>query len=381
MNYFTSKGLFVRNISKDRYVIEDIFGTCSMPFDATEDKLDEAIKNNWNLQKLVTVKVAHQFPDFSDFQWKDLEFYYIAHIGCSFLNSILAPAEKERFHSLIGLFPQAYSECGYGEGSKEVFESIHNQFKEFCSNETSPLNENDLTVFLIKNQVSRICSDIMSLLHRAISGYSNLLVAQRDCINESHTALHQLNVSEIVHSGRNSYRVATEITSLVISLCSSLDLSAKLIQYINSIKPEKLSFKGARDRQHHEVKKIPSIFFPSKFIQDVTALQLTVIELPELIQFRNDLIHSTSAIELEKIFVGIGHKEINDLPLYYSAQYSRDCLENGQPHRYLGRDYFTSTQLDIEVRVLSWVNSVIGYHLKVGRKIHEHLELVKKTNK
>jgi len=378
MNYFTSKGLFVRNISNDRYVIEDIFGTCSMPFDTTEDRIDEILKNNWNLQKLVTLGVTHQFPDLSDFQWQDLEYYYISHIDYSFLNSILAPAEKDRFQSLLGLFPLAYSECGYGEGSKEIFESIHNQFKEVCSDEAIPLNDSDLTVFLIKSQVSRICSDIMSLLNRAINGYSNLLIAQRDCINESHTALHQLNVSEIVHSGQSSYRVATEITSLVISLCTSLDLSAKLIQYINSIKPEKLSFKGARDKQHHEVRNIPSIFFPSEFIQDITTLQSTTVELPELIQFRNDLIHSTSAIELEKIFVGIGHKEINDLPLYYSAQYSRDCLDNGQPHRYLGRDYFSSTQLDIEVKTLSWINSVISYHLEVGKKIYEHLKSVKK---
>lgn len=379
MNYFTSKGLFVRNISKDRYVVEDIFGTCSMPFETPEDKLDETLKNNWNLEKLVTLGVINKFPDLSDFQWQDLEYYYIAHIDYSFLNSILAPKEKERFHSLMGLFPLAYSECGHGEGSKDIFETIHNQFKEACSNEGSPLNENDLTVFLVKSQISRICSDIMSLLNRAITGYSNLLVAQRDCINESHTALHQLNVSEIVHSGQNSYRVATEITSLVISLCSSLDLSAKLIQYINSIKPEKLSFKGARDKQHHEVRKISSIYFSSEFIQDITTLQSSAVDLPELIQFRNDLIHSTSAIELEKIFVGIGHKEINDLPLYYSAQYSRDCLDNGQPHRYLGRDYFSSTQLDIEVKALSWVNSVISYHLEVGKKIHEHLKSVKKT--
>lgn len=71
MNYFTSKGLFVRDISKDRYIIEDIFGNCSMPFDAAEDKLDETLKNKWNLQKLVTLGIAHQFPDLSDFYWQD----------------------------------------------------------------------------------------------------------------------------------------------------------------------------------------------------------------------------------------------------------------------------------------------------------------------
>lgn len=379
MNYFTSKGLFVRNINKDRYVIEDIFGTCSMPFEASKDRLEETLKSNWNLEKLVTLGIVQRFPDFSDLQWENLEYYYIANIDYSFLSSILKPEEKERFQSLMGLFPIAYNECGYGDGSKEIFESIHTKFKESCSNECNLLNENDVNVFLIKSQVSRICSDIMSLINRAITGYSNLLVAQRDCINESHMALQQLNCSEIIHIGQSSYRVATEITSLVISLCSSLDLSAKLIQYLNSIDPEKLSFKAARDKQHHEVKKIPSSFLPKELIESIVSLQSTTGDLRELIQFRNDLIHSTSAIELEKIFVGIGSDEINGLPLYYSAQYARDCLDSGQPYRYLGRDYFTSNETDIEVRTLSWLNSVIGYHLEIGERVHKFLESVKKT--
>jgi len=379
MYYFTSKGLFVKSIAKDRYVIEDIFGTCSMPFKTTQDKLNDVLKNNWNIQKLVSLGVTNNFPDLSDFDWQTLEYYYVAHIHHSFLNSILNSVEKDRFQSIVGMFPLAYSECGYGEGSKETFELIHNQFNQSCSGEAIPVSEIDLNVYLITKQVSRICSDIMSLLNRAITGYSKLLMAQRDCINDSHMALSQMNVSEIVHSGKYSYQVATEITALVISLCSSLDLSAKLIQYINSIKPDTLSFKGARDKQHHEVKRISPAFFPIEFIQGITQLQSSFIELPELIQFRNDLIHSTSAIELEKIFVGLGHKEINDLPLFYSAQYSRDCLDNGQPHRFLGRDYFTSRLQDIEVKALSWVNTVIGYQVEVGKLVHEHLKSVQKN--
>lgn len=377
MIYFTSKGLFLRKVDQERFVVEDIFGTCSVPFKAHEGNLNETLKY-WNIEKLVSLNVINKFPDYSDFQWHELEYYYIAHISYSFLNSILYPAEKERYQSLTELFPLAYSECGHGEGSKETFELIHNWFRDECINKKNSLTEGDLNIFLIENQVSRICSDIMSLLGRAITAYSNLLVAQRDCIKESHTALQQLNVVEIVHSSQYSYRTATEITSLVISLCSSLDLSAKLIQYLNSIKRDDLSFKAARDRQHHEVKKITANYLPSEFIDGILTIQSTTKDFPELIQFRNDLIHSTSAIELEKIFVGIGHKEINDIPLYYSAQYSRDCSDTGQPYRFLGRDYFTSNHVDIEVKALSWINSVINYHLEVGKKIHEHLISEKK---
>jgi hypothetical protein len=377
MNHFTSKGLFVRKIDADRYIIEDVFGTCSMPFYSTEDKLDENLKKIANIQKLAPLSIIATYPDFSDFNWKNLEYYYVAHIHYSFLNSILNQSDKVKYQSIMGLFPLGYSECGYGEGSKQTLELVHNSFKNKCLAADSPVSEEDLTVYLVTQQVSRICSDIMSLLSRAMTAYSNLLMAQRDCINDSHTAIHQLGVHEVVHNGKNSYRVATEITTLVISLCSSLDLSAKLIEYLNSIKLDNLVFKGARDKQHHDVRKIRSNFLPKKLISDITQLQSTFNILPELIQFRNDLIHSTSAIELEKIYVGFGYTEINHLPLYYSAQYSRDCLDTGQPHRFLGRDFFSGEQIDIEVKTLSWLNTVVNYQTEVGKIIHTYLVSIK----
>lgn len=380
MHYFTSKGLFVRSVDNDKYVIEDIFGTCSIPFNSSKEKLDENLKQMANIKKLVTLRVTSEFPDLSDFNWSDLEYYYVSHIHYAFLNSILEHSCKEHFHSVMAYFPIAYTECGSGAGSKQNLELIHNEFKESCSTDGCLVSEQDLNVFLITKQVERICSDIMSLLNRAIFAYSNLLNTQRNCIDKSRSALVQLKTSEIVHSGKYTYQSATEITSLVISLCSSLDLSAKLIQYINSIVPEKLAFKAARDQQHHEVKKNKSKFFSTQFIDNIVRLQATVGNLPELIQFRNDLIHSTSAIELEKIYVGLGGAEINDLPLYYTAQYSRDCLDSGQPYRFLGRDYFTDGQLDIEVKALSWINTVIHYQLEVGKEIHAHLVAVRKPN-
>jgi hypothetical protein len=377
MNHFTSKGLFVRKIDADRYIIEDVFGTCSIPFYSTEDKLDENLKQIANIKKLAPLSISYTYPDLSDFNWQNLEYYYVAHIHYSFLNSILNQSDKAKFQSIMGLFPLGYSDCGYGEGSKQTLELVHNSFKTSCLAADSPVSEKDLIVYLVTQQVSRICSDIMSLLNRAMTAYSNLLIAQRDCINDSHTAISQLGVHEVVHSGKNSYRVATEITTLIISLCSSLDLSAKLIEYLNSIKLDNLVFKGARDKQHHDVRKIRSNFLPDKLISDITQLQSTFNILPELVQFRNDLIHSTSAIELEKIYVGFGYTEINNLPLYYSAQYSRDCLDTGQPHRFLGRDFFSGEQIDIEIKTLSWLSTVVSYQIEVGKVIHTYLVSIK----
>ncbi|EGQ8919481.1 TPA: hypothetical protein ACQYCV_001418 [Vibrio parahaemolyticus] len=381
MMYFANKGLFIRKLDGNSYVIQDVFGTCSLPFQSTEEELDEKSNNIAKVHKLVTIGVDSEFPDLSDFRWNELEHYYIAHIDYAFLACLMNREETERYHSVIGLFPVGYLECGYGDSSKYVLEHIHSSFKELCNDENFPIQEQDLELFLVTNQVKRICSDIMSLISRSISAYTELLRCHRKCIAKSYQAIEQLESKEIIHRGNDSYQAASSVTSLVISLYSSLDLSAKLIQYINSIDTSSISFKAARDKQYHEVKKIKSNFFSDKVLSKIVGIQKANADIPEIIQFRNDLIHSTSAIELEKIYVGIETDEINDMPLYYSAQYARDCLDSGQPIRFLGRDYFVEGKMDVEVKALSWIHKVIEYHVSVAEEIHSHLIAVKKPNK
>jgi len=211
-------------------------------------------------------------------------------------------------------------------------------------------------------------------MNRSISSFADILRCQRTCIAKSHKAIEQLNSKEIIHHGHDSYQAASAVTSLVISLCSSLDLSAKLVQFINAVDGTNLAYKPARDKQYHEIRKIKPKMLSENVIKGIHRLQELNRAIPEIIQLRNDLIHSTSALELEKIYVGIGTDEINELPLYYSAQYARDCLESGQPVRFLGRDYFVENKQDIEMKALSWINCVFEYHLKVGEYIHKHLQ-------
>lgn len=74
-----------------------------------------------------------------------------------------------------------------------------------------------------------------------------------------------------------------------------------------------------------------------------------------LIQMRHDLIHSTAALEMEKVYVGYGTGEVKDLPLHYSFIPWRDCTETGQPDRYLRRDDFASSGVDIEFQLPAWL--------------------------
>lgn len=378
MLYFANKGLFIKKLDDDLYTIQDIFGTCSLPFESSEKDLDEVTKQVANVKKLVTVGVDSESPDLSDFKWSELEFYYVVHINHVFLASLINSNEAERYHLVKGLFPIGYLDCGYGDGSKNTLELIHNNFKELCKDDDFPVQKKDLELFLINNQVERICSDIMSLMRRSVFSYTELLRSQRKCIEKSYKAIDELETNEVLHRSYDSHQASSAVTSLVISLCSSLDLSTKLIQYINSIEASGLTYKTARDKQYHEVKNIKEKFISEKVLKFIAKAQNSNIIIPEITQFRNDLIHSTSLLEIEKIYVGVETDEIKNLPLYYSAQYARDTLGNGQPVRFLGRDYFVQEKVDIEEKILSWVNSVFEYHIDVGRSIYNYLKSIEK---
>ncbi len=380
MMYFANKGLFIREIYDDLYVIQDALGTCSMPFKANKRNLDEKTIAIANVHKLVTTEISSEFPNYSDFKWDELEKYYCCHLDNSFLACLVNKDELKRYWSTLNYIPIAYLECGYGDGSKSVLEHIHTNIQKLCKNDDFLIRKSDLELFLVNNQVKRICKDIMSLISRSLAAYTELLINHRRCIYKSFQAIEQLNSKEIIHRGQDTYKAASDVTSLVISLCSSLDLSAKLVQYINSINTSDISFKTAKDKQYHEVKKISPNFLPKEVLDNILSFQRLNNNFSEIIQLRNDLIHSTSAIELEKIYVGSETSEINNMPLLYSAQYARDCLDSGQPIRFLGRDYFVEEKVDIDVKTLSWIHKIFGYHISVAKEIHCYLKTQRKPN-
>lgn len=382
MLYFANKGLFIRQLEQEKYVIQDIFGNSSLPIYTSADDLDEKTTRTASIKKLISVQTSTEFPDLSDFLWQRLEYYYITHIDYALKSYLMSKSELEHYNKIIYIFPIAYLECGYGSGSRITLELVHSEFKKFfiCNQEKYKFTEKDIDKFLVFNQAKRICDDIMSLLHRAIFAYTDLLTLHRQCIADSCHALEQLKTNEVIHRGKASYQAATAVTMLVISLCSTLDLSAKLINYINSVSPQRIEFKAARDKQYHEIRGIKPNSLAISVFKEIEHASKSSLEIPELIQFRNDLIHSTSAIELEKIYVGFGTAEINEINLFYSAQYARDCAESGQPIRFLGRDYFVEGKVDIEVKALFWIKTVIDYHLKAGKAIYEYLDQNKKSN-
>jgi len=372
--YLTTKGLFLRTVGESRFVLEDIFGICTLPFFAAN--FEVASKLAFDLARvrvLCSESELGEMPSFSSFQWLDLERFYVARLTDHFRYWQVGRERVSEFDSLSYALPPPYFEYGFGEGAKDDLEYIDKVITSAAEAGEAPFTKQYVAIKLAHMQVQRICSDLMSLLYRAISAFVELLSIQRATIKEEYWAAKQMNVPEITHTGPKSYKAATSITICVVSLCSSLDISSKLVNFINGCQCPLNRFRTAQGKHFSDIQKTRSSSLSSDLMRKIIDLSEGEKEFASLIQLRHDVIHSTAVIEMEKIYAGYRTREVNELPLHYSYMPWRDCSETGQPLRYLGRDYFIAGGVDIEWQLLSWIKAVIKYHLAIGAILHQFL--------
>ncbi|MGK7931695.1 MAG: hypothetical protein AB4041_09705 [Microcystaceae cyanobacterium] len=372
MNYFFlgTKGLNIREISTNKYIIEDVFGQSSLPYKV--NNFSQLIDESYKIAKTIPLITDYDSLFFdlklnSSYLY-DLEKYYICRLCDSYRVWQCGTSNYRKYDLLIGLLPIAYVEYGYSRGSKEVFELIHQQILKLVKNDEI-LSENVLNLHLRHLQLQRICDDIVALLNRAIYAFKNILDYQRKLIREHSSSLISLKSNEIIHKGKESYEISTSATIAVISLCTSLDISTQLIDFLNNSITPVQQFKPSQGKQYKDLKNIkPNVLLKTQ-LNCIRQIWAKLPHIKSLIQFRHDLIHKTTALELEKIYIGMGTKEICNLPMHYSFQAWRDCDDNGQPHRFLGRDYFTGSGIDFEKQLNNWITDVIQGHLLVGEKL------------
>lgn len=374
VSFFTTKGLFVRRLGEKRYTVHDVFGTSSLAFTAeNEAQLAEVLSTGFKIQPLVDVQNAGEFPNYSEFSWNQLEYYYVAHLGYALHSYLMSDTQLSKYYEEKLMLPIAYIELGHGDGARKTLEFIDRRVREAVTAGTTPFSAVTLETWLVIIQFERICSEILSLISRAIVSFINLLKAQRSCIVDATPSISQLKANEVIHHGSDSYAAATAASMSAISMCTSLDLLSKLIHYLDQLDPKSLKFKPAGGCHFADLIKLKTRRVPAEIGSELMHERHSNADLCELIQFRHDVVHSTSVLELEKVYVGIGTAEINDIPLHYSFQGWRDCLPNGQPERYLGRDFFVEKHHDIEHRIFTWLQCVISLQLKAGKHIHEFL--------
>ncbi|MDT3776690.1 hypothetical protein PJI16_03840 [Nitrospira sp. MA-1] len=373
--YFTTKGLFLREIDSKRYVLEDIFGNCTLPIRADGIESASAKANKLCGVELLcheaTLDLSLNLPPF---QWFELEKYYVSNLTDQFRYWQVGTTSVSTFDLLSRLLPNGYFHLGFGEGSREQLEEIDNMVHSAAKTGQVPFTSEYIAIRLSHIQLIRICSDLMSLMQRAINAFAELLAIQRATIKNEYWAAVQMDTPEIVHTGPSSYKAATSITYCVISLCTSLDISSKLVHFLNGCSRPILRFKNVQSKHFSDLSKMRATVLPMELVERVVARGKNERQFSSLTQLRHDLVHSTTILEMEKIFIGFQTGEVNELPLHYSHMPWRDCLVSGQPVRYLGRDYFTSKGVDIEWQLLAWILSVIDYHLFVGEALYKFMK-------
>lgn len=375
MRYLTSKGLFARNIGGKRYVLEDVFGVCTLPFLAKDiDELSAAINAISRASIICSEEYLNPMSSPGFVNWFELENFYVAKIPDYYRYWQVGRNLVKIYDGLSAMLPIAYSETGFGDGSKEVLEFIDKSTYFAANNSTAPYTSSLIAIRLSHIQVGRMCSDLMALLNRSVRSFLDFMLVQRATVVEEDWAREHMKASEIVHSGPKSYQAASLATICVISLCTSLDILSKLIHFFNNSSLPVEKFKPAQGKHFSDLFKTKGRTLPDDFFKAILNKWESLPGGASLIQFRHDLVHSTAALELEKIYVGCETGEINELPLHYAFMPWRDCNANGQPIRYLGREYFTSKGVDMELQLLCWMKNVISLHLYAGEQLLDFLK-------
>lgn len=370
MRYFAAtNGINIVEIEKNKFILEDALCNCSLPFEAVnEDEISVHIQNMARLSILCSMKDIMSRTYSTTFRWFEIEKYYAVKISDLF-RIWQYGNDFKRFDEETMLIPPFYSDFGHGVGDRLEFIKVHELLEKKLSKNELYFGSKTFYVYLAFMQVNRICSDILALLDRAIQSFYEILILERECIKENASTLsHESFVytNEIVHTGLLTYKISSAATNLVISLCSSLDLSSKLIFFLNDCEIPTPRFKSARGKHFSDRFKIKPKNLDTEFIANYNNIWNNHQSLKSLIQFRHDLIHNTAALELEKLYIGFQTDQIKEFPIYYSYVPWRDCDENGQPDRFLGREFYIGKNENFEIQAFKWLNEIIDSHIQTG---------------
>ena len=268
------------------------------------------------------------------------------------------------------VLPTAYLDCGYGAGSSRILEMIHRETLKTADSKASPVSREMVFGQMYHRSLERICDDIRALISRAFLYFHRLLDTHRAGVVKAAPQLVLLDSKEVIQRDDLGTDTSTYLTGAILSLSTSLDLSAKLVAYVNELVLPLASLQTPRGLIFSDLGAIKPRRLSAKTLQHIRDVWSGRTSIVALIQARHDLIHGTTALELERHFyVGTQTPVINGLPLHYCQQLWRDTEPSGQPVRCLGRDFFTDQVLNVEEVLAHWIVQVLDGHATVARLI------------
>lgn len=147
--------------------------------------------------------------------------------------------------------------------------------------------------------------------------------------------------------GKYSIDITSLYSSIIIQMCSALDLISKLVyeianfpcDFTNNIKFKSgnIYFKDI-DRNIQKYRKYKG--FNTSFLNNKK-------EYTDLIMIRNSIVHNAFFTNDESLFWGYKNNIVNKKPINYIVSYVWDVDEDGKPERWLNRFRFYGQQREI----------------------------------
>lgn len=384
--FLCSKGLDVREVERGRFVIVDALGARSELFgaDGHQEMLVE-LRQRANVLPLTHVDgslllaTGHEL-DGATIPWS-LEEPYVARIPDSYRIWLAGRGDHQLFDAKRNLLPLAYFEAGFGTGAREVFEEIHTEMmRKKESPEAVAIPREMLMAFLQHVQLQRLCDDQLALVDRAVKAFQRVLFLMREAVRRNANAIEQLQASEIEHAGPLAAEIATYVTVAVISVVSSMDLMTRFVSFVNDTDLPSAKFRPTGTTYYADLSTLRAKTLPLDVLDRIRQAWSSRPSLLGLVQFRHDLIHSTTALEIErKVYIGIGTPQVNSLSLHYAQIPARDCADNGQPLRFLGREYFTAQGRNMDEVLQAWLVDAVEAHGVTAREVRAFIDAARAT--
>ena len=385
LHFLCSRGLDLVQTAEQTFALVDAFGCASLPFQVSSPaQLEGAAKALANISPVLSsdgtfLGTQSHWRDQPRLPWA-LEEPLVARIPDSYRLWLCGRGARHKFDATLAILPAAYLDSGWGRGTRTVFEEIHTRMLNGSLPQSKYITKDMLLARIHHLHLKRMCDDLLALVTRALGALHRVLRLVRKAIREQSGVLVDLDGNELIHTGPLSHEIATWITTAVTSATTSLDVLTKLVAFINDTELPPGRLRPARGLHFSGLSKLRPKALAASDLRAIQDAWEHKDSLKELIHWRHDLVHNTTALEVERsLYIGFGTACINDLPLHYSQIHARDVDGTGQPIRYLARDYFTAQDRDIEVALHAWCDDVISGHATTARILHDFIERQRKN--
>jgi len=222
------------------------------------------------------------------------------------------------------------------------------------------LSEEQLIRFINYQDINKIYDSINITMARAIESYKTLLISIEDSLKERKKLLQTYKKEEFNIVDKN---ILDAVSFCIINLCSTLDLMGKMKVYINLLNKYGTS----------KIIKMKLIKSNSSYknLIEIPSLKVDIKDkdLNALVDIRNDIIHNSSTIDIEK------HMYIEVMNIKNSQQFIifnlffRDYDEYGRKIEFYGDVYQVEQKNNFEIFLSNCIDKVAN----VTEKFQEYI--------